>query len=178
MEIEQNVSDVNNVNSNVTGKSNLTGPMVTKGKSNVTGPKVAQSKCDEKGPKATQGKINSNSNVTRQEVAYISNSNGQSDSPDSQNSQGQIRQHVSFSPSGKSVDSDSSSSELESPFKTPHTPKPRRTASHSLLRDRSRFPLVPDSRGAHRVMAQMSRDKPPRRSYFPCSLSISLWLSP
>ena len=176
MEVEQNVSSVN---SNVTDKSNVTGPKVTQGESNVTGPKVAQSKCNVKGQKVTQDKSNSNvtgpkvtqikskssSNVTGQGVAHMSNDSGQTDLPNSQNSQksqGQIQQHVSSSPSGKLVDSDSSSS--ESPFKAPLPPRPRRTASSSPLRGRSRSPLVPDSPGAHRGMPQVPRDRPSRRS--------------
>ena len=110
--------------SNVTDKSNVMGPKVTQGESNVesnvTGPKVAQSKCNVKGQKVTQDK--SNCNVTGPKVTQtktksnVTGQNGQADLPNSQNSQnsekspGQIQQHVP-SPSGKLVDSDSSSSE-------------------------------------------------------------------
>ena len=151
-----NVTVANNGNVRGTPNSNVTGPKEAFS-SNVIGPKVAH-----------------NSNVTGPKVAHISNvspkvaSNVKSNNnskgtklPETtllKLSQSAGAQHLS--PTGEISDSESSSSEPT--FKTPCTPKPRRTVSQSPVGGRSRSPLA--FPGSHRGIPQVARDRPSRRT--------------
>lgn len=156
-----NVASISNssVNSNSNG-NDVVGPMEAIASSNVRGPKVAHNSIVG-GPKVAHNgnvggpKVAHDSNVGGSKVAHITNV-GSPKVAGSNNSSKGAKQPV-----GQIVvvsDSDSSSS--ESAFKTPHAPKPRRSASQSPGRGRSRSPLT----GSHRGFPQVSADRPSRRS--------------
>ena len=151
-----NVTLANNGNVRGAPNGNVTGPKEALSR-NVTGPKEAHS-----------------SNVTGPKVAHISNVSPKvaGNSKSNINSKGaklpeptllKLSQSASaqhpVSPS-PSVISDSDSSSSEPTFKTPCTPKPRRTVSQSPVGGRSRSPLA--SPGSHRGIPQIAHDRPSR----------------
>ena len=171
--VEQIPANVSNVSSN----SSVEGPKVTHGNNNAksVGSKGASnSNSSNDSVKAALnklGQLGSSNSVSQFPNSQIPNSqipNSQCSVAASQGSQ--IVQHDFLSNGGRSVDSDSSSS--DSSFKPPVPPKPRRAPHHSHSsqtsqspqRVRSRSPLVGSSPGAHKGMPQPSTSRPSRRS--------------
>ena len=113
--------------------------------SNVTGPKEAYS-----------------SNVTSPKVAHFSNVSPKAAGKSNINSTGAKLPETTLLKLSQTVTSDSDSSSSEHTFKTPRTPKPRRTVSQSPVGGHSRSPLA--SPGSHKGIPQVARDRPYRRS--------------
>ena len=142
-------------NSNVTSGNNGNVRGAPNSNVIVTGPKEAHSS-NVTGPKEAY------CNVTSLKVAHISNVSPKAASKSNSNSMGAKSPEPTLLKLSQTVTSDSDSSSSEHIFKTPRTPKPRRTASQSPVGGRSRSPLV--SPGSHKGIPQVARDRPSRRS--------------
>ena len=151
--LNSNVAVINNGNVRGARKSNVTGPKEAHS-IKVTGPKEALSS-NVTGPKEAY------CNVTSPKVAHISNVSPKAASNSNSNSMGTKSPETTLLKLSQTVVSDSESSSPDHVFKTPRTPKPRRTVPQSPG-GRSRSPLA--SPGSHKGIPQVVRDRPTRRT--------------